>query len=71
LLTNNETRNSFLLFTYYQRHRIDLSKTIFLNLKDTEIFDDENNNILSINNSDEKQKLLINELMNENKNLKK
>ena len=44
LLTNNETRNSFLLFTYYQRHRIDLSKTIFLNLKDTEIFDDKNNN---------------------------
>ena len=30
-----EIRNTFLLFTYFQRHRIDLSKTIFLNLKDT------------------------------------
>lgn len=47
LLTNeysNDIKTTFLVFTYYQRHRIDLSKTIFLNLKDTEIFDDENNN---------------------------
>ena len=41
---NDDIKTTFLVFTYCQRHRIDLSKTIFLNLKNTEIFDDENNN---------------------------
>lgn len=41
---SDDIETTFLVFTSCQRHRIDLSKTIFLNLKDTEILDSEDNN---------------------------